>query len=85
MKIKEFSKKYQEEKWLEATPQEEAMYEFCMSMKEMKKDLEFAITRYEQGKMTAEDASRLVDHSICALIDANELLGCMIKKQKKQG
>ena len=81
MKIKEFRKKYQEEKWLAATPQEEAMYEFCMSMKEMKKDLEFAVTRYEQGKMTAEDASRLVDDTICTLIDASQLLECMIKKQ----
>lgn len=55
MKIKEFRKKYQEEKRLKATPQEEAMYEFCMSMKDMKKDLEFAITRYEQGKVTGEE------------------------------
>lgn len=85
MKIKEFRKKYQEEKRLKATPREEAMYEFCMSMKDMKKDLEFAITRYEQGKVTVEDAHKLVDDSICALLDANELLGCMIKKQEKQG
>jgi hypothetical protein len=55
MKIKEFRKKYEEEKRLKATPQEEAMYEFCMSMKDMKKDLEFAITRYEQGKVTGEE------------------------------
>lgn len=85
MKIKEFRKKYQEEKRLKATPQEEAMYEFCMSMKNMKKDLEFAITRYEQGKVTVEDAHKLVGDTICALIDADELLGCMIKKQEKQG
>lgn len=85
MKIKEFRKKYQEEKWLKATPQEEAMYEFCMSMKDMKEDLEFAITRYEQGKVTVEDAHKLVVDTICALIDADELLGCMIKKQEKQG
>lgn len=85
MKIKEFRKKYQEKKWLAATPQEEAMYEFCMSMKDMKKDLEFAITRYEQGEVTVEDAHKLVGDTICALIDANELLDCMIKKQEKQG
>lgn len=85
MKIKEFRKKYQEKKWLAATPQEEAMYEFCMSMKDMKKDLEFAITKHEQGEVTVEDAHKLVDDSICALLDANELLGCMIKKQEKQG
>lgn len=85
MKIKEFRKKYQEEKRLKATPQEEAMYEFCMSMKDMKKDLEFAITRYEQGKVTVEDAHKLVGDTICALIDADELLGYMIKKQEKQG
>lgn len=71
MKIKEFRKKYQEEKRLKATSQEEAMYEFCMSMKDMKKDLELVITKYEQGKVTVEDAYKLVDHSICALIDAN--------------
>lgn len=85
MKIKEFRKKYQEEKRLKATPQEEAMYEFCMSMKDMKKDLEFAITRYEQGKVTVEDAYELVSASTCALISANQLLDCTIKKQEKQG
>ena len=35
MKIKEFRKKYQEETWCKATPQEKAMYEFCMSVKSM--------------------------------------------------
>lgn len=85
MKIKEFRKKYREKNWRETTPQEEAMYEFCMSMKDMKKDLEFAITRYEQGEVTVEDAHKLVGDTICALIDANELLDCMIKKQEKQG
>ena len=82
MKIKEFSKKYQEEKRLAATPQEEAMYEFCMSIKEMKKDLERAITKHEQGKMTVEDAYKLVDDTIYALLYANQLLRCMIEKQR---
>lgn len=85
MKIKEFRKKYQEETWRKATPQERAMYEFCMSMKIMKKTLELIITKHEQGEVTVEDANKLVDDSICALLDANELLGCMIKKQEKQG
>lgn len=85
MKIKEFRKKYREETWLAATPQEKAMYEFCMSMKIMKKTLELIITKREQGGVTVEDAHKLVDDSVCALLDANELLDCMIKKQEKQG
>ncbi len=80
MKIKEFRKKYQEETWRKATPQEKAMYEFGMSMKIMKKTLELIITKHEQGEVTVEDAHKLVDDSICALLDANELLGCMIKQ-----
>jgi|GEM_PF-1574360 hypothetical protein len=84
MKIKEFRKKYQEETWRKATPQEKAMYEFCMSMKIMKKTLELIIAKREQGEVTVENAHKLVDDSICALLDANELLGCMIKKQEKQ-
>lgn len=85
MKIKEFRKKYREKSWRKATPQEKAMYEFCLSMKIMKKTLELIITKREQGEVTVEDAHKLVDDSICALLDANELLGCMIKKQEKQG
>ena len=85
MKIKEFRKKYQEETWCKATPQEKAMYEFGLSMKIMKKTLELIITKYEQGDVTIEDAHKLVGDTICALIDANEFLGCMIKKQEKQG
>lgn len=85
MKIKEFRKKYREETWRKATPQEKAMYEFCMSMKIMKKTLELIITKREQGGVTVEDAHKLVDDSVCALLDANELLDCMIKKQEKQG
>lgn len=85
MKIKEFRKKYQEETWRKATPQEKAIYEFCMSMKIMKKTLELIIAKREQGKMTVESAHKLVDDSICALLDANELLDCMIKEQEKQG
>lgn len=85
MKIKEFRKKYREETCLKATPQEKAMYEFCLSMKIMKKTLELIITKRERGEVTVEDAHKLVDDSICALFDANELLGCMIKKQEKQG
>lgn len=84
MKIKEFRKKYQEKNW-RATPQEGAMNEFYLSMKRMKKDLERAITKYEQGEVTVEDAYKLVDHSIYALIDASQLLGYIIRKQKKQG
>lgn len=85
MKIKEFRKKYQEEAWRKATPQEKAMYEFGLSMKIMKKTLELIITKHEQGEVTVEDAHKLVGDTICALIDADELLGCMIKKQEKQG
>lgn len=85
MKIKEFRKKYQEETWCKATPQEKAMYEFCMSMKIMKKTLELIIAKREQGEVTVEDAHKLVDDSICALLDANQLLDCTIKKQEKQG
>lgn len=85
MKIKEFRKKYQEKKnWCETTPQEEAMNEFYLSMKGMKKDLERAITKYEQGEVTVEDAYRLVDGSICALIDASQLLGYMIKDAREK-
>lgn len=83
MKIKEFRKKYQENNWRETTLQEDAMYEFCLSMKDMKKTLELIITKHEQGEATAEDAYELVETSICALIDAKQLLGCMIKKQEK--
>lgn len=80
MKIKEFRKKYQEETCRKATPQEKAMYEFCMSMKIMKKTLELIIAKHERGEVTVENAHKLVDDSICALLDANELLGCMIKQ-----
>lgn len=83
MKIKEFRKKYQEKNWCETTPQENIMNEFYLSMKDMKKSLEIVITKYEQGEMTVEDAYELVDDSICALLDANQLLGYMIKKQEK--
>lgn len=84
MKIKEFRKKYREKSWRETTIQEEMMDEFYLSMKDMKKDLELVITKYEQGKMTVEDAYKLVDHSICALIDANQLLGCTIKDAREK-
>ena len=84
MKIKEFRKKYQEKNWSETTPQEDIMNEFYLSMKDMKNDFELIITKYEQGEMTVEDAYELVDASMCALIDANQLLNCMIKKQEKQ-
>lgn len=84
MKIKEFRKKYLEKSWRETTIQEEMMDEFYLSMKDMKKDLELVITKYEQGKMTVEDAYKLVDHSTCALIDAHELLGCMIKDAREK-
>lgn len=84
MKIKEFRKKYQEETWRKATPQEKAMYEFCMSMKIMKKTLELIIAKREQGEVTVENAHKLVDDSICALLDANELLGCMIKDSREK-
>ncbi len=83
MKIKEFRKKYQEKNWRETTPQEDIMNEFYLSMKDMKKSLEIAITKYEQGEMTVEDAYELVDDSICTLINANQLLGYMITKQEK--
>lgn len=90
MKIKEFRKKYREETYRKATyrkatPQETAMYEFCLSMKIMKKTLELIITKHEQGEVTVEDAHKLVDDSICALLDANELLDCIIKKQERKG
>lgn len=84
MKIKEFRKKYREETWRKATPQEKAMYEFCMSMKIMKKTLELIIAKREQGEVTVENAHKLVDDSICALLDANELLGCMIKDSREK-
>lgn len=83
MKIKEFRKKYQEKDCREMTLQEETMYEFCLSMKDMKKAFELIITMNEQGEVTVEDAYELVDASMCALIDANQLLDCMIKKQEK--
>lgn len=83
MKIKEFRKKYQEKNWRETTPQEDIMNEFYLSMEDMKKSLEITITKYEQGEATVEDAYELVDASMCALIDANQLLDCMIKKQEK--
>ena len=83
MKIKEFRKKYQET-WRRATPQETAMYEFCMSMKIMKKTLELIMAKHEQGEVTVENAHKLVDDSICALLDANELLGCMIKDAREK-
>lgn len=34
--------------------------------------------------MTVEDAHKLVDHSICALIDAHQLLGLMIKDSREK-
>ena len=83
MKIKEFRKKYQEKNWRETTPQEDIMNEFYLSMKDMKKSLELIITKYEQGKVTVEDAYELVSDSICTLINANQLLGYMITKQEK--
>lgn len=49
----------------------------------MKKSLELIITKYEQGKVTVEDAYELVSDSICTLINANQLLGYMITKQEK--
>lgn len=84
MKIKEFRKKYQEETWCKATPQEKAMYEFCISMKIMKKTLELIIAKREQGEVTVEDAHKLVDDSVCALLDANQLLGLMIKDSREK-
>lgn len=84
MKIKEFRKKYQEETWCKATPQEKAMYEFCMSMKITKKTLELIIAKREQGEVTVEDAHKLVDDSVCALLDANQLLGLMIKDSREK-
>lgn len=84
MKIKEFRKKYQEETWCKATPQEKAMYEFCMSMKIMKKTLELIIAKREQGEVTVEDAHKLVDDSVCALLDANQLLDLMIKDSREK-
>ena len=85
MKIKEFRKKYREKNWRETTPQEDIMNEFYLSTKDMKKSLELIITKYEQGKVPVEDAYKLVSASTCALISANQLLDCMIKKQEKQG
>lgn len=61
------------------------MNEFCLIMKDMEKAFELIITMNEQGDVTVEDAYELVDASMCALIDANQLLNCMIKKQEKQG
>ena len=83
MKIKKFRKKYQEKNWRETTPQEDIMNEFYLSTKDMKKSLELIITKYEQGKVTVEDAYELVSDSICTLINANQLLGYMITKQEK--
>lgn len=85
MKIKEFRKKYQEKNWRETTQQEDIMNEFYFSMEDMKQALELIITKYEQGKVTVEDAYELVSASTCALISAKQLLGCTIKKQEKQG
>lgn len=82
-KIKEFRKKHREETCRKATPQENAMYEFCLSMKIMKKTLELIITKHEQGEVTVEDAHKLVDDSICALLDANQLLCYMVKGDRK--
>lgn len=84
MKIKKFRKKYPEETWRKATPQEKAMYEFCISMKIMKKTLELIITKHEQGEVTVEDAHKLVDDSVCALFDANQLLDCTIKDAREK-
>ena len=85
MKIKEFRKKYQEKDCRETTLQEDAIYEFCLNMKDMKKTLELIITKHEQGEVTVEDTYKLVDDTICALTDAHLLLGCMIKKTGKAG
>ena len=49
MKIKEFTKKYQEKNWCETTPQEDVMNEFYLSMKDMKKSLRKGI-RYGQSE-----------------------------------
>lgn len=51
----------------------------------MEKAFELIITMNEQGEATVEDAYELVDDSACALISANQLLDCTIKKQEKQG
>lgn len=67
------------------TLQEETMYEFCLSMKDMEKAFELIITMNEQGDVTVEDAYELVSASTCALISAKQLLDCMIEKQEKQG
>ena len=82
MEINEFREKYKEKGWSETTTQEDRINEFYLSMKDMKKDLEHAITKYERGKMTVEDAYKLVDDTIYALLDANQLLRCMIEKQR---
>ena len=85
MKIEEFRKKYQEKNWCETTQQEDIMNEFYFSMEDMKQAPELIITKYEQGKVTVEDAYELVSASTCALISANQLLDCTIEKQEKQG
>lgn len=59
------------------------MNEFYFSMEDMKQALEIIITKYEQGEATVEDAYELVSASTCALISANQLLDCTIKKQEK--
>ena len=42
------------------------------------------LAKREQGEVTVENAHKLVDDSICALLDANELLGCMIKDAREK-
>ena len=80
MEINEFREKYKEKGWSETTTQEDRLNEFYLSMMDMKKDLEHAITKYEQGKMAVGDAYKLVDDTIYALLDANQLLRFMIEK-----
>ena len=82
MKIKEFREKYKEKGWSKTVTQEDRINEFYLSMKDMKKDLEHAVTKYERGKMTVEDAYKLVDDTIYTLLYANQLLRRMIKKQR---
>lgn len=50
----------------------------------MKKTLELIIAKREQGEVTVEDAHKLVDDSVCALLDANQLLGLMIKDSREK-
>lgn len=79
MKIKKFIRKYCEKDWREMTEEKEALYDFCLSMKEIEKKLEIAITKCEHGEATVEDAYTLIDYSTSALIDANQFLSCMVK------